>query len=154
MLRAMSLATALGAVIACSGAAPPPAHQVPPPVAIVVDAGPPADAGPLDRDLPRLIERSLAMYRDIAAAFAASGEDCEAATAKLGELTARDRDVVTANAKVLHDGRAAELRAALEAHGEAFDAAARAVMQSPTLARCARDRTFARAFDQLFEAPP
>lgn len=151
MFRERSLALTLATAIGCSGAAPP-AHQAAPP--IIVDAGPPADAGPLDRDLPRLIDRSLAMYRDIAAAFAASGEDCAAATAKLGELAARDRDVVTANAKVLHDGRGAELRAALEPHGETFDASARAIMQSPTLARCAQDPTFARAFDQLFEAPP
>ena len=153
MLDAMWLATAVAAGFGCSGSVPPPARQVAPPVA-TVDAAPPAEAGPLDRDLPRLIERSLAMYGDIAAAFTASGEDCAAATARLGELAAVDRDVVTANATVLHDGRAAELRAALEPHGEAFDALARAIMQAPTLAMCAQDARFAKALDALFAPPP
>jgi hypothetical protein len=153
MLRGSWLAGAFAAGLGCRSAAPPSAHQAPP-VAIVVDAGPPADAAPLEHDLPRLVERSLAMYRDIAAAFAASGEDCAAATARLGELAVRDRDIVIANAKVVHDGRAAALRATLEPHGAAFDASARAIMQSPTLAKCAQDATFARSFDELFAAPP
>jgi len=153
----MSRVLCLAAVIACSApsaSAPPPAPPAPPPLAIVVDARPPPDARPLDQDLPRLIERSLAMYRDVADAFTASGDDCAAATAKLGQLAVADRDVVAANAKVIRDGRAAELRTALEPHGDAFDAAARAIMQSPTLARCAPDAVFARAFDELLHAPP
>lgn len=149
MLRGMALAGVLG----CCGSAPP-APQLAPSVVIAIDAGPPADAGPLDHDLPRLIDRSLAMYRDIAAALTTSGDDCAAATTRLGQLAATDRDVVTANAKLLHDGRAAELRAALEPHGEAFDVSARAIMQAPTLAKCAQDPTFAKAFDELFEARP
>jgi len=148
MMRALWIAATLG----CSGAAPPAPH--PTPVAIAVDAGPPPDARPLDRDLPRLVERSLAMYHDIAAAFTASGDDCAAATAQLGQLAMRDRDVVAANAAVLHDGRAAQLRAALAPHSDAFDAAARAIMQSPTLSRCAQDPAFAKAFDELFEPHP
>jgi hypothetical protein len=140
--------------LACSGSPPAPPRATPPPVAIVIDAGPPPDARPLDQDLPQLVERSLAMYRNLAAAFAASGPDCAAATARLGELATRDRDVVAANAKVLHDGRAAELRAALERQGAAFDESARAIMQSPTLASCAQDPAFAKAFDRVIEPPP
>ncbi len=159
MSRVRSLAPRLaGAVacsfaLACSGSPPAPPRPPPEPVAIVVDAGPPADARSLDQDLPRLVERSLAMYQQLAAAFAASGTDCAAATARLGELATRDRDVVAANAQVLRDGRAADLRAALDRQGAAFDESARAIMQSPTLASCAPDPAFARAFDLLL-APP
>ncbi|MBC7974325.1 MAG: hypothetical protein H7138_05015 [Myxococcales bacterium] len=65
----------------------------------------------------------------------------------------QDRDVVAANAQVLRDGRGAELRTALDRQGAAFDESARAIMQSPTLARCAQDPAFTRAFDLLLSAP-
>lgn len=148
MLRVMWIAAAL----ACSGrsSGPPPA----PPVAHAAPADAAVDAAPLDQDLPRLVERSLALYQDIAKAFAASGEDCAAASGRLRELTERYRDVVAANAKVLRDGRAKELRAALDPRSDAFDAAAAAVVQSPTMSRCAQDRGFARAFDELVASPP
>lgn len=164
MLRVMSIAAVLAA---CSGrapvpAAPPaPAAAVPaPPVAsTLADAGPPpaapdpANAAPLDQDLPRLVERALAMYRDVAGALAAGGNDCAAASARLRELSGRYRDVVLANAKVLRDGRARQLRAALESHGDDFDAAAQAVVGSPIMAKCAPDPAFGKAFDELL-APP
>lgn len=164
MLRAMSIAAVLAA---CSGragpvaspAAPPPAAAPAPPVAAPGAAAPspaapaPAPAAPLDQDLPRLVERALAMYRDVAGALAASGNDCAAASARLRELSGRYRDVVTANAKVLRDGRARELRAALEPHGDEFDAAAQAVVGSPVMAKCAPDPAFGKAFDDLL-APP
>jgi hypothetical protein len=157
MLRVLWLA----GVIACSGAsapppvAPPPVAPrpvAPPPVA-PIDAGPPADARPLDQDLARLVERSLAMYGDVAAALTAS-TDCAAVSERLRQLATAYRDVVAANAKVLHDGRARELRAALDPHGDAFDASARAIVQSPTMAKCSQDRSFAKAFDELLEPPP
>ncbi|TMQ06552.1 MAG: hypothetical protein E6J90_22295 [Deltaproteobacteria bacterium] len=141
----------IAAVIACSGR-PPPAQPAAAP-AVVADAGPPADAAPLDQDLPRLAERSLAMYQDIVSAFAASGEDCAAAVTRLHELTGRYRDVTVANAKVLQDGRAKELKAALAPHSAEFDAAAAAVVRSPVVARCAQDPRFSQAFDELL-APP
>jgi hypothetical protein len=166
MLRAMSIAAVL---VACGGRAPGPPAPTPPALAPSspvrpappVDAGappvaaapPPAAATPLDQDLPRLVERALALYRDVAAALAVGGNDCAAASAHLRELSERYRDVVLANAKVLRDGRARQLRAALEAHGDEFDAAAQAVVQSPAMARCAPDPAFGRAFDDLL-APP
>ena len=138
------------AIAACSST-PPPVPPVSRP-AVATDA---ATADPaLDQDLPRLVARSLMMYQDIAAGFAASGSDCAAATAKLGELTGAYRDVVQANAKVVHDGRIEQLRVAMAPHASAFDSAAQAVMQSPTMASCVRDAGFARAFDALFEPPP
>jgi hypothetical protein len=148
MLRVMWI---VAAALACSGRSnsPPPA----PPAARVVPADAAVETAPLDQDLPRLVERSLALYQDIVKAFTASGEDCAGAGARLHELTARYRDVVTANAKVLHDGRAKELRAALDPHSDAFDAAAAKVVQSPTMAHCAQNREFARAFDELVASP-
>jgi hypothetical protein len=168
MLRVMSIAAVLAACGARAPgppASPPPvpapsspvhpAPPAPPPAGAppVAAAPPPADATPLDQDLPRLVERALALYRDVAAALAASGNDCAAASARLRELSERYRDVVLANVKVLHDGRARELRAALESHGDEFDAAAQAVVQSPAMARCAPDPAFGKALDELL-APP
>jgi hypothetical protein len=165
MLRVMSIAAVLAA---CSGRAPAPtapaapiaaAASASPAAAPSAAAGPPpaaappVEAAPLDQDLPRLVERALAMYRDVAGALAASGNDCARASARLRELSERYRDVVAANAKVLRDGRARQLRAALESHGDEFDAAAQAVVGSPAMANCAPDPAFARAFDELL-APP
>ena len=103
----------------------------------------------LDRDLPKLAERALALYQGVAAAFAATGEDCAAATAKLEGLVKDYADVIAANAKVLHDHRAKEMRAALEPHQKDLDAAAHAIMDSKTLATCSPDKRFETAFDRL-----
>jgi hypothetical protein len=150
-MRFCVIATA--AAVACSGTPPPRAQSAEPgPVVAAADAGYAAAA--LDQDLPRLAQRSLVMYEDVARTFAASGEDCAAAAAKLGQLAGTYREVVTANAKVLHDGRAKQLRAALDPYGESFDRSARAIVQSPTMSKCARDPAFAKAFDDLLEAPP
>jgi hypothetical protein len=162
MLRVLSIAAVLAA---CSGRAPAPAAPPGPaaaspaspaastPAAPAPVAAAPADAAPLDQDLPRLVERALAMYRDVASALATSGNDCATASARLRELSGRYRDVVTANARVLRDGRARQLRAALESHGDEFDAAAQAVVGSPAMAKCAPDPAFGKAFDELL-APP
>jgi hypothetical protein len=150
MLRMTWLAAV---AVACSGKPPPAAKPVEPaPVVVAADAA--VDAGPLDQDLPRLAERSLAMYKDVAQALAQSGDDCKAATSRLGQLATEYRDVATANAKVLQDGRAKQLRAALDPHNADFDRAAQAVMQSPTMSKCSQDRAFAQAFDELLAAPP
>lgn len=114
----------------------------------------PAEPPPLDRDYPRLAERAASLYEEIAAAFGAAGEDCPRAIARLGELTASYRDVVAANAKVLYEGRARELKPALAAHGDRLDAAARSIVESPTMARCSQDPAFTKAFDDLVGAPP
>lgn len=137
------------AAVGCSGKPPPAQVAEPAPAAAAGDA-----ARALDQDLPRLVERSLVMYRDVARVLADNPEDCAAAAGKLGQLAGMYREVVTANAKVLHDGRARQLKAALEPHGEAFDRSAQAIMQSPAMAKCAQDPAFAKAFDELLEAPP
>lgn len=156
MTRASVLAAAASLVVAACGSSPtrpPPAAPAPVAAAPAVAPSPALDAAPLDQDLPRLVERSLAMYRDIARVFAASGEDCAAATGELRKLAGQNRDVVAANAKVLHDGRASELRAALDPHDAEFDAAAAAVVQSPTMAKCAPDPAFGKALDELLQPP-
>lgn len=119
---------------------------------VAIDAAP--DAPGLDQDLPQLALRSLKLYEEVALAFSAVGEDCAAGAARLGALRDSYRDVVAANEKLLHDGRAKELRAALAPHEENFDAAAKSIVQSATLAACSQDGPFARAFDQLVGAPP
>lgn len=150
MLRVMWIAAA--AALACGGR-PASGPAAAPPVAAPVASARGA-AAPLDQDLPRLVERSLAMYQDVAAAFAATRDDCAAATARLRELAGRYHEVVVANAKVLRDGRAKELKVALQPHDEAFDAAAAAIVQSPTMSRCAENPAFSKALDELLEAPP
>jgi hypothetical protein len=150
-MRVMWIAAVIACSAACSGR-PPPAQSAAAPV-VVADAGVPVDAAPLDQDLPRLVERSLAMYRDMVQAFTTSDQDCAAAVSRLHELAGRYRDVGVANAKVLHDGRAKQLQAALAPHSAELDAAAAAIMQSPVVVRCAKDREFRQAFDELV-APP
>ena len=152
MPRALWIAAATA--VACRGSPTPARPTGTAPVAVVVDAGAPRDAAPLDQDLLRLADRSVALYHDIAKAFADSGEDCKAATARLGRLAGEYRDVTTANTKVLQDGRAKQLQAALDQHGDDFDRAAKTVMQSPTMSKCGQDRAFGKAFDELLEAPP
>jgi hypothetical protein len=138
------------AIAACSGAPPAP---VKPPIA-TVDAGPPPDAAPLDRDLPRLAERGVKLYEEVAQAFRAAGEDCPAAIAKLGEIATTYRDVTVANRTVLHEGRARELKTALAPHEDRLDAAAKDIVQSPTMSRCGQEPAFSQAFDDLVGAPP
>lgn len=123
------------------------------PAAPPADA-PPADALSLDRDYARLAERAVMLYEGVAAAFGAAGEDCPQATARLGQLAATYRDVVAANAKILHEGRARELKQALVTYGDRFDAAAKSIVESRTMAKCFEDPAFTRTFDDLVGAPP
>ncbi|MBL0219957.1 MAG: hypothetical protein IPQ07_39585 [Myxococcales bacterium] len=150
MMRVTSIALVL---VACGAPAPVPAPRSPtaPPPSATIDAGTPL---PLDRDLALLAQRSTRLYQDVVAVFASAGGDCAAATAKLGGLQTTYADVVAANAKVLHDGRARELRAALEPHADALDAAAKAIVGSPTMSKCSPDHAFTDAFDNLVGAPP
>lgn len=151
MTRVLCVAFVAGA-IGCGH--PPPAPQHHGSAATGGDAGAAVDAGPLDRDLYRLAERSVKLYEDVARTFEAAGEDCAAAAGKLGELHQTYADVVTANATVLHEGRAQNLKVALKHYDDQLDAAARSIMKSKTLATCSSDEAFAHAFDLLVGAPP
>ena len=147
-------------VVACWGCSSPTpkgpttgsGSSVPPRDAAVVLA--PDAPLPLDRDLPRLAQRGVKLYQDVVAVFQAAGEDCSTAATRLAELGTTYKDVTAANATVLHEGRSKELRAALAPYEQQFETAARAIMESKTLSKCAQDGTFAHAFDQLVGAPP
>jgi hypothetical protein len=138
------------ALAACPKPAPAPAPPSAPP------AGPDAAVAvlPLDQDLPRLAARAVQLYQEVARVFAATGTDCAAAASKLRELRPTYAEVTTASAKVLHDGRAKDMRAALEPHAEALDAAGKAIATSQTMASCSSDRVFTAAFDEVIGAPP
>jgi hypothetical protein len=152
MLRPCAVAIALWASAGC-GTPGPGKPAAAGPAAQPADAGVP-DALPLDRDYDRLAGRAVALYEDVAEAFRAAGEDCERATARLDELAIAYRDVVAANAKILHEGRARELKAALAKYDDKLDAAAKEIVGSPTMSTCTSDRAFTKAFDDLLGAPP
>ncbi|MFN0250651.1 MAG: hypothetical protein ACKV2T_27475 [Kofleriaceae bacterium] len=151
---AISLAIALAACPRPTSerAAPvaPVAPAAPPDAAVAPDTGPPP---PLDEDLPRLALRGVALYEEVARVFVATGNNCATASAKLREMQPVYADVAAANAKVLHAGGAKSLRAALEVHAARFDAAAKSIASSATLAECSDVREFTNAFDALVGAP-
>jgi hypothetical protein len=157
-VRALVLVVILG----CSPPPQKPVSRPPPPppdAALVVDAAPvvivpDAPSGPLDRDLPRLAERSVALYAAVSDAFRTAGADCAAATKQLGTLRTEYAEVIAANAKVLHDGRSKELKAALVKHDDKLEASAKEIVGSQTIKACASDRAFTKAFDDLVAAPP
>ena len=122
-------------------------------IAIAPDAAPLAN-GPLDRDLPRLAQKSLALYEAVVAVFRAAGANCAQATKQLVELRATYADVGVATAKVLHEGRARELKAALVKYEDQLAAAAKEISASQTMAKCTTDRGFTKAFDDLVGSPP
>jgi hypothetical protein len=141
------------AALGCGGHPAPAVAPAPPPRrAVVVPAAPPVPL-PLDQDLARLAQRSVAMYQALATALYEVGDSCAAGATKLDELTAKFDDVVAANAKVVHDGRGAELRAALAPHEAELASAARSVMGSSIVAHCAQDAAFTAAFDRFVGGP-
>lgn len=94
------------------------------------------------------------MYTALAAAFAKVGSDCTAATAAVSALEKEYADAIAANAKVLRDGRAKELREAIAPKQADFDAQAKAIAGAPTLGACENNKAFEDAFDRLAGAPP
>jgi len=153
MSRTCALLLALSIGAGCGGSGKPPSGgtggSAAAPDAEPEPSGPPG----LDRDYPQLAERSVKLYEDVAELFRVVGEDCEQATAKLGEIGAANHDVVVANAKVLREGRARELRQALAKQGDRLDAAAKIIMQSPTISMCAHYPSFTKAFDEVVATP-
>lgn len=152
MGRPVWLATAL---LACGHPAPPPVAPAPvhtPDAAPAPhDAAPAPDAPPLADDPPRLATRAVQLYADWRRALDAAGTSCATAAASLNALADRYADVIAANTQVVHEGGAKldALRAALAAHQAELDAAAAAIMHSPTMAACHADPAFAKALDRL-----
>ncbi|MDQ3367805.1 MAG: hypothetical protein M3680_20465 [Myxococcota bacterium] len=143
------LALALAVVGCGSRTASTPATAGGPPVDAII-----VDAGPLERDLPRLAQRSIELYQAIVEAFAAASADCAVAATRLRALRAEYAEVVAANATVLQEGRGRELGRALAPLDVQFDAAAQQIVGSPTLAACVHDEPFAQAYDELLGSPP
>ena len=152
MSRRLALAIAVSMVVACGHPTTPPQPHVAPHAQAPADAAPALP--PLDQDLPRLAARALELWTAVAAAFEKAGADCAAATAQLAQLEKTYGDVVAANARVLHAGRAHEMRDALAVHQEPFDAAAQSIAKSKTMATCAPDHAFEQTFDRLVGSPP
>lgn len=102
-------------------------------------------------DLPRLASRARQLFVDWQAAFADPALDCPAATARLNELAAKNADLIEANHQVMRLGheKVRALRAELEKLEPELGNAARAVGDSPIMARCAGDAAFAQAVDRL-----
>jgi hypothetical protein len=151
----MRLAILATVAAACGGTTAPPQR----PIVAAVDAGVPvpvADAAPplpLERDLPRLAQRAVLMLQAIRGALDAAGDDCAAATLKLGDVQRSFADVVTANALVVQGDRKAELAAAMAPQQAALDAAGAAVVHAHTVSACVAQPEFAAALDRALGAP-
>jgi hypothetical protein len=136
---------ALVAAMACKSA-PSPSPAPPPPPRVVEAPPPPPPPPPLDRDPSRLVDRLLAMFTDVPAALVGP---CDGVKAALAGLSDRYADVIAANAKVVSEGRAGELRAAIVARRDEVAAAGRAMMTALTKASCGSDPDFIAAFDKV-----
>lgn len=155
MSRTCAVVLALWIGAGCGTPAKPGGGSAAPPPPAQPRAAPsPADPNGLDQDYPRLAERAVKLYEAVAEAFRAAGTDCAQATAKLDAIAAANRDVIAANVKVLHDGHARELKQALAARADQLDAAAKSIVESPTMAKCSQDPAFTRSFDDLVGTPP
>src|SRR5437899_1173192 len=138
----------IAALIACSGH--PPTQPVPPgsgsAIVVIADAAIDAPPPPLDRDPARLASRAVAMMQAVAAALTASGDDCAAGATKLDAIRDEFADLLAANAKMLADGRRAELKAAIAPRQDELDAAASTVFDSAAVRACVHDAAFTHAF--------
>ncbi len=142
---------ALALVVGCGHAAPAPAPP-PPPVGVTHQVPPDAAVdAPLDQDVDALAVRAVKLYQDWQHAMEEASGDCAAATAKVNALADANADVIAANARIQRAGhdKIVQLRAALEPHAAELDAAAKAIVQSPTMSACAHDPAFAHAIDRI-----
>ena len=120
-----------------------------------VQTAPPDAAAPkpvaLEDDLPRLAERAVKLYQDWQTAFGEAGTDCAAATARMNALADANADLIAANQRLTHAGheKIKAARAELDKHATEVDAAAKAIMQGPTMSACNADPAFSRALDRL-----
>jgi hypothetical protein len=148
MLRWLAIAA-----LASCGHAPPASSETgathATPVAVPADAAQPPG---LDDDLPKLAERSTALYQQLAKVLGPPGSTaCAAIARELDKVAGENADVLAANAKVLHAGhdKIQALKNAIEPHQDALDAAAKTISESQTMKTCAEDAGFAKAIDRL-----
>lgn len=143
--RVWLAAVALG----CGQPAPPQAPRTQEVRVIEPDAGvvPPR----LADDLPALAARARLLYLDWQRAFADDTLDCATATARTTDLADRYADVIEANRELMRAGhdKIKAFRAELDKYEAEIGPAARSVIESPIMSRCASDPAFARATDRL-----
>jgi len=91
------------------------------------------------------------LYRDWKQAFAEAGTNCAAATSRMNALVDANRDLREASQHVLRAGHAKvkALRIEREKYDAEIDANAKAIFESPTLAKCKKDPAFSRALERL-----
>ena len=149
MLRWTVIATfALGCGHAAPAAGPPPGtSHASPADAQTGDTVLPA----LAEDFPRLADRSVKMYEELARAVAEP--NCAAATKKINAVADAYADVIAAARRVIRAGRdqVKQLRAALDPHQAELDASAAAIAQAPTMTKCSQDPAFSAAMDRFQE---
>lgn len=140
----------LAAVALGCGGQQTPARARPVEAAPVVDAGVDAPVSLAD-DLPALALRARQLYLDWAAAFADVNIDCATASSRVNALADKNADVAEANKAVFRAGheRVKAFRAELDKYEADMMPAAKAIMESPIMSRCASDASFARAIDRL-----
>jgi hypothetical protein len=126
-------------------------RTTPAPHAGVAPDAAPAEPVPLDEDLPRLAERAVQLYAEWARAFSEAGTDCTVATSRMNEIAERYADVIVANQRLIRAGRQKVLamREEMKKHEAENDAAAKAIMEGPTMSKCASDPAFSKAVDRL-----
>lgn len=105
----------------------------------------------LDQDLPLLAERAVKLYLDWQTVLRDAGSDCAAAATKMNAIADANADVIEANRKVLHGSRdrVKALRVELDKHQAELDASAKAIVESPAMAKCSNDPAFSKALDRL-----
>jgi hypothetical protein len=145
------------AVAAAGAGCGPPRAPAEPVVAAPIDAAPlavtpePPDAAPvprpLDRDMPALAAGQVALVTAVAEALASAGTDCARAADGVVALRAQFKDVRDATARVLIDGRGAQLEPELDARREPIDAAL--ARMRPTLDACKSDARLDEALEGL-----
>jgi hypothetical protein len=150
----------LGAAIVvwgCGHAAPAPiAQAIVRPVAdaaVVVSAAPP-DAAALDADPPRLAARTIELLRACGQALVAAS-DCADASARLDAVVEANREVIDANARVLHAQGAVRdaLQRVLAARASEVAEAGKQLVDAPIAKQCATDPAFRTALDRLRGEP-
>jgi hypothetical protein len=134
MSRRLALVLGLALAAGCGGPRPP---------ATVGAAAPPPDApASLADDLPRLAERTAAMFEALATALEGPA-DCAVLTARVQAVMAEHQEVRAATTAVAERERGPDLDTALAPHAARIAAAAGRM--APALRACGGDPAFAAA---------
>lgn len=137
--------------IACGHPSAAPTNPAGPQVQTASPDAAVATPGALEDDLPRLADRAVKLYQAWQAAFSEVGTDCAAATARMNALADANADLIAANQRLMHapHDKIKAARAELEKHATEVDAAAKSIMQGPTMSACNADPAFGNALERL-----